>query len=1310
MSSGLVAPRPGHSLVRDALLSLLFSASFAQAQVPGLELGAGASVSAGVSLPPCLNAVTVTVFPPDYTGVFASLTVPGIPLTTFPPLTLQNGLPSGLPNTALSSLLSGIVPTNLPGNQFSLLLSEIGQVTLSNIGEALPVPTPSLPLDVSSLLSEIGDVVPTAIPSLSIPDLSLTTALPGALSSLLSEIGDVVPTAIPSLSIPDLSLTTALPGALSSLLSEIANATNILPPSITLPPLASGVLDIVSAVLPTSQLPTQTPVTFACPQDNGQVIVENGLPYVLNCNGASTGNVFGSRLALDSFNDCFLACDQASVTGLANFCTGFYYAGEPNGDGPGTCYLQNSVAQSFRAARGYISAARLVNYAVGGLSPIPLLDSASSILVSIPGDLALPTGLPTIAIPSLSLSLVPLPSNIQVTSLPPLPTGLFPSQLPLSDLTNLIPEVTSLPLLPTGLFPSQLPLSDLTNLIPGVTSLLGEIQSGLPLPSQLPLSDLTNLIPGVTSLLSEIQSGLPLPSQLPLSDLTNLIPEVTSLPPLPTGLLPSQLPLSDLTNLIPEVIPTNLPITTALVPPGNALSSILGGISSPLAPLPDALSSILGSLGCDVNTLLTALGLSSSDSVVSSILAGPTTDICSLLSGLPTAFPTLALPTPSIALPTTALPSLSIPSIAVSSLSLPLPTAVPSLSLPLSTGVPPLSVPSIGVPSLSVPPLSVPSLSLPSAPSLSVPSLSVPSLSLPSLSISAVPSLSIPSLSVPSLSAPSLSVPSLSLPSLSVSAVPSLSVPSLGVPSISVPSLSTSLPGNPLTNLPGLASSLPSATRTSSIPQLALPTSTGRPVFNCPADNGVSYVAPSGQAFSIQCSTNYISYDIAFSPQPNLFSCANSCSSVPGCAGVTYQAQTSLCFYKSSIGSGTPSLLADSAAPVNLDCPTGNGAQYTDFSGASYQIFCNVTFPASTNITSNVNAGAGATIGARGDSLLLRARQNAAAASGVPDIIRCSNQCSNMATCVAVTQQDDQCVFISNLGNAATGSSRADTVVLVGRQIVDDSGATSTSAVTGVPTQVSTRQASAVNNAPTTTTTTTALLPTLPTSLPPIISTATQDDCGLLGLNCGPTRSPSLVVSVTASAGVGVSANLPGTAPTSIPNPPAAITSTTRDCGLLGLNCVGGTTDGGNNTPASSTARIPASSSPTPSAASSSTTRDCGLLGLNCGGGGSAGGGTSIPPSSTAPQTVTVTPIPIPSSSMITVTTRTTSYSRLTTVLPVTTITTTSTFTYCNVGPNNFTSCTSTLVVATPTSSARSSSATSTTTSRDCGLLGLNCV
>lgn len=311
----------------------------------------------------------------------------------------------------------------------------------------------------------------------------------------------------------------------------------------------------------------------------------------------------------------------------------------------------------------------------------------------------------------------------------------------------------------------------------------------------------------------------------------------------------------------------------------------------------------------------------------------------------------------------------------------------------------------------------------------------------------------------------------------------------------------------------------------------------------------------------------------------------------------------------------------DSASPVDLSCPRANGVQYVDFSGASYNVLCNVTFPFSVNVTGSAG------ISARGEMMQMQmqmieaeeeaevkldARDVNAAAYTVPLTISCSNQCSNMTNCIAATAEKGQCVFISDLGTVAEGSSIADTVIMAGKRIVAPDGSTSTSlAATARPTLVSSRSASGYVY-PTATTTT--------TRTPASSSTSTYSDCGLLGLNCGPSSQSSL---------------------------------TTQRC-VLGLNVLGGLLCEG----------------PTPS----------------------AGTGSPILASPT------------------TVTTPTTSYSKITVVLPVTTVYTTSTVSYCSVGPNNFTSCSS---VPKPTLSSTTIStptvAPVATSTKNCGLLGLNC-
>ncbi|KXT00363.1 hypothetical protein AC578_5859 [Pseudocercospora eumusae] len=1126
------------------LLLLILGSSRAQLLSVGIGVSAGAGVGVGGVGTACPVTVTHYEFPPDYTGIFASLTALGVPITSLPPLTLPTtlglpsvsipspalslptsigvpqvtGLPSvaipslslptvsipsvslpgislptnapslsvpslalpsisvpglslpslslptnapplslpsiGLPVTGLSSLLSGVgtLPTNIPlsdlTNVVPGLTSLLGSLPtnlpiseLTNLAPSLTVPPLSLPITflptalpsdvplsiltqlvpgISSLLSDVGSlptniplsdltqIVPTAL-STDIPLPQLTNIAPG-LSSLLSEVGGVLPSDIP-LS----QLTNLLPGVtslLGSVLPTDLPVTGLVPSAtVALADLAS----LVSAVVPTSVLPTQTPVSYSCPEDNGKVIVENALPYVINCNGATSGNTYSERVADNSFNDCFAHCDQSSILGGANFCTGFYYTGAPDGEGNGTCYLQNSIAQSFVPARGYVSAARLVSYIVGGLLPIAQPDSLSSIVVAIPSVLseALPTALPTLSIPPLSISLAPLPT-LPISSL----VGDLTSAL--GEVTNVVPDLTSAlgglsTVLPT---PTENPL---TNLVPGLSSLLGEIPTATNNP-------LTNLVPGLSSLLGEI----PTPTNNPL---TNLIPGLTSV-------------VGGLTT----ILPTDNPLT--IVPP--IVSSLLGVIpnptNNPLTNLPPGLSSLLGG----------------------ATTAIPVSDLTGLVPGLTTLLPSGATVIP------------------ISDLTNLIPTAIPTV------------ISSIDIPSLT--------------------GLPTTGTNLPSLT-GILPGTT-PSLSIPPISA---SVPSLSIPSLSIS-IPT-SIPTL---SINLPSTSLSMPA-------------------------IIPTATAAPVIGCPGDQALNYVAPSGQAFNIQCAIHYQGYDISNALSPNLEECIKSCSTVSGCVGVAYQPNLYTCFYKSATEIAMPNPLFQGAAPVDLSCPNANGAFYVDSFGANYQILCGVGFPNATQLLSTVATRRDvqddeARDLVEAESLIAAKRQVGAAPAGVPPTIECSNQCSRLTGCVAASAVGGQCIFISDLGPAVQGSSQPDTVVIVGKRvvIVDGNGntVTSTTRPSSVPTIVSSRPVSYINNAGPTTT------PGL--SLTSIISglatTITVSPLPSLSLPSLSLSSPAVLpttdiglpgVGVSASVGVGVDVSLSASLPAvSLPVslPPVCVT------------------------------------------------------------------------------------------------------------------------------------------------------------------------
>lgn len=243
----------------------------------------------------CPPILTVTVLPPDYTGSFTNLA--GLPTLSVPSL-IDTGLLSLLP-TALPNL-----PTVLPSLSLGL------PTALPSLSLGLPTAVPSLTLGLPTVLPSLSLGLPTALPSLSLE----------------------IPTALPSLTLP-LSLPTEIP---TNLLPSVTLAL----PTISIP---------ASALLPTSLLagPTPTPVTYTCPEYDGQTIYENGLLYVLSCGAQAVGDVYAAVAAERTFNDCFTACDKFGSSFGALFCTGFSFV--PEASEGGTCYLHNSIAQDLVA-------------------------------------------------------------------------------------------------------------------------------------------------------------------------------------------------------------------------------------------------------------------------------------------------------------------------------------------------------------------------------------------------------------------------------------------------------------------------------------------------------------------------------------------------------------------------------------------------------------------------------------------------------------------------------------------------------------------------------------------------------------------------------------------------------------------------------------------------------------------------------------------------------------------------------------------------------------------------------------------------
>ncbi|KAK4888436.1 hypothetical protein LTR27_012659 [Elasticomyces elasticus] len=236
----------------------------------------------------------------------------------------------------------------------------------------------------------------TNIPSISI-------GVSGGISASIPSVSIEVSVSIPPISI-DIS------GGLSASLSYH------LPTGIpTLPVLSS-------ATIPVSAGPTETAVAYACPANDGQIISQNGLSYVLSCGGAlAYGGPYAAATAANSFNDCFRQCDQSSILQGALYCTGFTYMGAANGAGSGSCYLYDQVAQGFVAGNSStVGAIRLINYVQVALPTIPLSIGASvGASASVP---AITNILPSITAPLNSLTAV-IPGDLGTTTAPTCANG-----------------------------------------------------------------------------------------------------------------------------------------------------------------------------------------------------------------------------------------------------------------------------------------------------------------------------------------------------------------------------------------------------------------------------------------------------------------------------------------------------------------------------------------------------------------------------------------------------------------------------------------------------------------------------------------------------------------------------------------------------------------------------------------------------------------------------------------------------------------------------------------------------------------------
>ncbi|KAI7089509.1 hypothetical protein KC356_g2367 [Hortaea werneckii] len=331
------------------------------------------------------------------TFTYAPLTISIVAPTSFPTISVPLSYPD-LTNALPSPVLE--FTTALP----SLDISNVLPSSYLDITTALPLPS----LDATSVLPLPSLDITTGLP---LPSLDITTGLP--LPSLditptlpVSSLGisNVLPSSVlditTALPLPSLDTSTALP--LPSL--DVSSA---LPLSFSVPifepvttgepyipyPSISAVQTLASAI-PTSVIPVQTSYSeLVCPENDGQLVSENGPTYVVGCGKGVSGVPYSADRASNSFDECFTECDESSINQGAQYCTAFLYLGAADGEGMGTCYLYNDVGAAFvRGNSSAVAAIRLANYVVGIPGELPL---SASVGLSIGAG-----GLPTALMPS----------------------------------------------------------------------------------------------------------------------------------------------------------------------------------------------------------------------------------------------------------------------------------------------------------------------------------------------------------------------------------------------------------------------------------------------------------------------------------------------------------------------------------------------------------------------------------------------------------------------------------------------------------------------------------------------------------------------------------------------------------------------------------------------------------------------------------------------------------------------------------------------------------------------------------------------
>ncbi|KAF7195397.1 hypothetical protein HII31_03289 [Pseudocercospora fuligena] len=181
--------------------------------------------------------------------------------------------------------------------------------------------------------------------------------------------------------------------------------------------------------------------------------------------------------------------------------------------------------------------------------------------------------------------------------------------------------------------------------------------------------------------------------------------------------------------------------------------------------------------------------------------------------------------------------------------------------------------------------------------------------------------------------------------------------------------------------------------------------------LTCPASNGTSYTAPSGQDFIIECGIDHSGGDLRMVYVESLRECIEACDAWNGpqpCVDVSLSG--SACYMKYVLGDPVPyegllgARLANVTTPAPpLSCPTANGNNYTTSSNETFAIECGVDF-------------------AGGDLVAQDVGSTAPNGNGELWLQNCIEACGSTQGCVGASLSGSACYMKSQIGATSNNS------------------------------------------------------------------------------------------------------------------------------------------------------------------------------------------------------------------------------------------------------------------------------------------------